>query len=104
MILTTAESHRDLKICPLTFLVFVVRPLYSETPDTPSNAATALISEIRCNIFSTEKFEEITTLMSRFGKLLYIFSKKCLTVVSNDPHYVNIFRGVARFSHWRNPV
>ena len=42
--LTVAESQRDLRICPLTFLVFVVKPLYSETPDTPSNAATALIS------------------------------------------------------------
>ena len=44
LILTVAESHSDLRICPLTFLVFVVKPLYSETPDIPSNAATALIS------------------------------------------------------------
>lgn len=44
MILTVAESKSDLRICPLTFLVFVVKPLYSETPDIPSNAATALIS------------------------------------------------------------
>jgi len=44
LILTVAESQSDLRICPLTFLVFVVKPLYSETPDTPSNAATALIS------------------------------------------------------------
>ena len=43
-VLTVAESHNDLRICPLTFLVFVVRPLYNDTPDTPSSAATALIS------------------------------------------------------------
>ena len=52
MILTVAESHSDLRICPLTFLVFVVKPLYSETPDTPSNAATALISATKQKRFS----------------------------------------------------
>ena len=41
---TVVESQSDLRICPLKFLVFVVRPLYKETPDTPSKAATALIS------------------------------------------------------------
>ena len=29
LILTVAESQSDLRICPLTFLVFVVKPLYS---------------------------------------------------------------------------
>ena len=49
IVLTVAASHSDLRICPLTFLVFVDRPLYNETPDTPSKAATALISIIKRN-------------------------------------------------------
>lgn len=44
-LLTVVESHSDLNSCPLKFLVFVVSPLYRDTPETPSNAATALISE-----------------------------------------------------------
>lgn len=55
MILTVAESQSDLRICPLTFLVFVVKPLYSETPDTPSNAATALISARKKKVLETFK-------------------------------------------------
>lgn len=39
--LTVVALALDLQICPRIVLVLVVRPLYSTTPGTPSNAATA---------------------------------------------------------------
>lgn len=46
-LLTVLPSASDLHTCPRVFRVRVVNPLYKATPDTPSNAATALISEIK---------------------------------------------------------
>ena len=43
-LLTACASQRDLNTCPFIFLVLVVSPLYKATPDTPSSAATDLIS------------------------------------------------------------
>ena len=44
---TVLTSARDLQSWPLVFRVLVVNPRYRATPDTPSKAATDLISVIK---------------------------------------------------------